>query len=398
MPGISSARPIRICLVMHSTRSDNLGVGALTVSEIEILRALGRDLGRPVEITVIDWKDARAPYVEGPDLRVIDLDSWTLVNPFGFVAAVRRADLVIDIGAGDSFADIYTAGRLNRMFVMKYLTHLARRPLVLAPQTVGPFRKPVSTFLARQSMRICAIVATRDQLSTAAARQAGFAGEVIEASDVALRLPYDPPPPRAPGGKVRVGLNVSGLMMAGGYTGRNEFGLTMDFPGLMRDLIRHFRAHPDGCEIHLVSHVIVPTGRMAAEDDYRASQALAAEFPGVVLAPAFATPSEAKSYIATLDFFAGARMHACIAAFSSGVPVVPMAYSRKFEGLFGSIGYDRTVDCTTESADAILARIAAAYEDRATLAREAAVALQRGRDKLGHYETALRALMARAGG
>ena len=71
---------------------------------------------------------------------------------------------------------------------------------------------------------------------------------------------------------------------------------------------------------------------------------------------------------------------------------------RKFEGLFGSIGYDRTVDCTTESADAILARIAAAYEDRATLAREAAAALQRGRDKLGHYETALRALMARAGG
>lgn len=398
MPANTPAKPVRVCLVMHSTRSDNLGVGALTVSEVEILRALGRDLGRPVEITVMDWKDPRAPYVSGPDVRVIDLDGRTLINPFGFFAAVRRADLVIDIGAGDSFADIYGSGRLNRMFLMKYLTHLAFTPLVMAPQTVGPFTKPVSTFLAKLSMRLCALVATRDRLSTDAVRQMGLSREVIEASDVALRLPYDPPPARAPGGPVKVGINVSGLLMAGGYTGRNEFGLTMDYPGLMRDLIAHFRAHPDGCEIHLVPHVIVPTGRLASEDDYRASERLAAEFPGLVLAPAFATPSEAKSYIAGMDFFTGARMHACIAAFSAGVPVVPMAYSRKFAGMFGSLGYARTVDCTTEGSDAILAKIAAAYDDRATLAAEAVVALQRGRDKLGAYETALKALMARARG
>jgi polysaccharide pyruvyl transferase WcaK-like protein len=393
-PAQSSARPIRICLIMHSTRSDNLGVGALTVSEVEILRGIGRDLGRPLAITVMDWKDVRAPYVSGPDVRLVDLDMKTMLNPFGFFATVLRQDLVIDIGAGDSFADIYGSGRLNRMFVMKYLTHLARAPLVMAPQTVGPFTKPVSTFLARLSMRLCAIVATRDRLSTEAARRMGFQGSLIEASDVALRLPYDPPPARAAGGPVKVGINVSGLLMGGGYTGKNEFGLTMDYPGLMRDLIRHFQALP-GTEVHLVPHVIVAAGRRAAEDDYRASAALAEEFPGSVLAPAFPSPSEAKTYIAGLDFFMGARMHACIAAFSSGVPVVPMAYSRKFAGLFGTLGYDRTVDCTTESTPAILAKIAAAYDDRATLAAEAATALALGRSKLGAYETALKALIAR---
>ena len=41
-------RPIRICLIGHSTRSDNLGVGALTVSEVEILRGIARDLDRPL--------------------------------------------------------------------------------------------------------------------------------------------------------------------------------------------------------------------------------------------------------------------------------------------------------------------------------------------------------------
>jgi polysaccharide pyruvyl transferase WcaK-like protein len=184
--------------------------------------------------------------------------------------------------------------------------------------------------------------------------------------------------------------------MAGGYTGQNEFGIALDYPQLMRDLIGHFQRI--GCEVHLVPHVIVQSGRMVGEDDMGASRTLAAAFPGTVLAPAFASPSEAKTYIAGLDFFMGARMHACIAAFSAGVPVIPMAYSRKFAGLFGSIGYARTVDCTREDGAAILAKITAAFEDRATLAAEGAEALAEGRARLAAYEAALGAVMARANG
>lgn len=385
--------PLNICLIMHSTRSDNLGVGALTVAEVAILRDIAQRLGHEIRITVMDWKDARAPYVTGPDITVQDLDRRMMLDPRGYFAIARASDLVIDIGAGDSFADIYGAGRLKRMFWLKFLTHLSGTPLVMAPQTIGPFHRPLSRFLARLSMRLCAVVATRDALSTAAARALGRA-DVIEASDVALRLPYEAPAPRQ-GGPVKVGLNVSGLLMNGGYTGGNDFGMRLDYPALIRDIIRHFQAHPDGCEVHLAPHVIVAGGPMAMEDDARASAALAAEFPGVVLAPAFASPSEAKSYIAGMDFFMGARMHACIAAFSSGVPVAPMAYSRKFEGLFGSLGYARTVDCTAQGAAEILDLISKAYEDRATLAREAAAALEQGRAKLGAYEAALAGLMER---
>lgn len=382
-------RPLRISLIMHSTRSDNLGVGALSVAEVEILRDIGRQIGRQIEITVLDWKDARDPYVTGPDIKVIDLDGQMMRSPKGYFAIARRSDLVIDIGAGDSFADIYGAGRLKRMFWLKYLTHLAGTPLVMAPQTVGPFSKGWSKTLARLSMRLSKLVASRDQMSTKAARALGCK-DVIEASDVALRLPYDPPTARAEGGPVKVGINVSGLLMGGGYTGKNEFGLTMDYPGLIRDLITYFQSHPDGCEVHLVAHVIVRSGRMTGEDDYSACEALAKEFPDTILAPAFASPSQAKTYIAGLDFFMGARMHSCIAAFSSGVPVIPMAYSRKFAGLFGSLGYDRTVDCTAESVIAIRDKIVAGFEDRETVRAETQMALDRGREKLGGYETALK--------
>jgi polysaccharide pyruvyl transferase WcaK-like protein len=390
MPEAFSPAPIRVCLIMHSTRSDNLGVGALTLSEVAILRDIAARIGRAVEITVLDWKDARVPYVSGPDIRVIDLDGRFLINPAGFFAAVRRADLVIDIGAGDSFADIYGPGRLKRIFAMKFMTHLARTPLVVAPQTIGPFTRGWSKRLARLSLQLSALVATRDAKSTAALAALGYRGAVIEASDVALRLPCEPPGPR-PEGPPRVGINVSGLLMAGGYTGKNELGIALDYPALIRDLITSFQAR--GAEVHLVPHVIVREGRMVKEDDRRATETLAAEFPGTVLAPAFESPPEAKTYIAGLDFFMGARMHACIAAFSSGVPVVPMAYSRKFAGLFGSLGYGHTVDCTTETHEAIKTRIMAAFDARAALAGEAATALSWGLAKLAAYETALAGLM-----
>lgn len=385
-------RPIRVCLIQHSTRSDNMGVGALTVSEIDILRRLANEIGREIEITVMDWKDPREPYVSGDDVRIIDLDRKTMLSPFGYFAQARRTDFVIDIGGGDSFADIYGKKRIKLMFLLKFLTHAAFTPLVMAPQTIGPFTDPRSIKIARATMKRCAIVATRDSMSTAYAREMGVTRPIIEASDVALRLPYTPPAPRD-GGPVRVGINVSGLLFAGGYTGKNEFGLKMDYPGLIRALIQHFLDHEDGCEVHLIPHVIFPESRSRKEDDYSASKALAAEFPQMVLAPAFESPSEAKNYIAGMDFFMGARMHSCVAAFSSGVPVVPMAYSRKFAGLFGSLGYDRTVDCTTESADALLATIAQAYENRSELAAEAREALQRGLGKLDRYESALRDLM-----
>lgn len=387
----AASRPLRICLIQHSTRSDNLGVGALTAGEVAILRDAAAALDRPLEITIYDWKDARASYVTGPEIRTLDLDRNAMLNPRAFFASARASDLVIDIGAGDSFADIYGPSRLKRMFWLKFLTHLAGTPLVVAPQTIGPFSRRSTKILARATLALSKLVATRDRKSTEALTALGYRGAVIEASDVALRLPFDAPPPRDPAAPPKVGINVSGLLMAGGYTGKNELGISLDYPSLIRDLIRHFQGL--GAEVHLVPHVIVRQGAMVKEDDRRPSAALAEEFPGLVLAPDFASPSAAKSYIAGLDFFMGARMHACIAAFSSGVPVVPMAYSRKFEGLFGSLGYHRTVDCTRLEGAAIFAAITAAYEEREILRGEMTEALREGRARLGRYETALTELM-----
>ncbi|WP_456388110.1 polysaccharide pyruvyl transferase family protein [Profundibacter sp.] len=386
---------------MHSTRSFNLGVGALTVAEVDILREIAAELKRELTITILDWRDTRPPYLTGDDIRVLPLDGRFLINPNGFYRAMRQADLVIDIGAGDSFADIYGGKRLAWIFAMKLLVWAARTPMVMAPQTVGPFVKPLSKWLARFVMNRTALLSTRDTLSTECVRQMNVKTKIVEASDVALRLPYDSPV-KAENSRIKVGLNVSGLLMQGEYTGKNELGLKVDYVALVHDIIRFFLDHPDGCEVHLVSHVIGNQSLSAThpeqiEDDYQAAKHLEMEFPQVIVAPAFKTPSEAKTYIAGLDFFMGARMHACIAAFSTGVPTLPMAYSRKFEGLFGSIGYTRTVDCTSETREEIMQKIVVGYEDRSVLLQEQELAMTEGRRKLGLYVSELSSLMETVG-
>lgn len=190
---------------------------------------------------------------------------------------------------------------------------------------------------------------TRDAQSTAALHDLGYTGEMVEASDVALRLPYDPPAPRSDGPS-RVGINVSGLLMNGGYTGKNELGITLNYPQLIRDLIADFRAV--GAEVHLVPHVIVNEGRMVKEeDDARAQRDPGRDDPRLHPGARLYVTITGQELYRELGFLHGrpdARLHCGLFL---GVPVVPMAYSRKLAGLFRSLGYPHTVDCTREDAD-----------------------------------------------
>ncbi|MEM1047277.1 MAG: polysaccharide pyruvyl transferase family protein [Pseudomonadota bacterium] len=386
------AKPITAGLVWHSVNSDNLGVGALTASNIAIIEAVAEALDRSVTFRIFGWRDTRTAYISGPNIVPVPLRGRDLVHPSGFFKSVRDCDVVIDIGAGDSFADIYGPRRFLFNALPKISTLLNRIPLILAPQTFGPFDRAWANALARMIVRRATKVVTRDRLSTSFLAERGFKVTPIEATDVAMRLPHDPGR-YARNDRIRFGLNVSGLMFNGGYTRSNMFGLASDYADLVRRIIGHFQ-RLEGCEVHLVAHVI--SDEIEVEDDFRVCELLAKEFPGTVLAPRFSDPSDAKSYISTMDFFSGARMHACIAAFSSGVPVIPMAYSRKFKGLFDTLGYPWLTDCRSEQPDDILRTLDTGYHDRARLKSNVDTAFAVAQSRLQGYENALREVMTRA--
>ncbi len=390
----TSRRTVKVGMLWHSMNSDNLGVGALTLSNIDIVERLAAEAGVTPEFLILGWDDDRTPYLTRADVTVKGLRLKDFVRlRGGLFSALRECDLVLDIGAGDSFTDIYGLKRSLSILGSKVLALAARRPLILCPQTIGPFGRPWIRRLAVRVMHGAYGVTSRDDLSTAFLREIGYTGTITEATDVAMRLPYTRQS-LGEDGPVRVGLNVSGLLMNGGYGGQNDFDLTVDYPALIRQAIAWFQTQ-EGCEVHLVSHVL--SEGIAVEDDYRASKALAEAFPGTILAPWLTSPIEAKSYISGLDFFAGARMHACIAAFSSDVPMVPMAYSRKFGGLFGTVGYDVLADLRAESTESALAILQKGYLERAEIRVQQAAAYARALTRLDDYEVLVAGALRKAG-
>lgn len=383
------SHPLTIGLLWHSLDSGNLGVVALTVSQMQLVREAAEQVGRSVNFVVIggtrDGADAGLQDVvqvcRASRNRLLGIDR-------AMRAAFDRCDLVLDIGAGDSFADIYGWKRLLFHIGTKFWATRGGRPLVFSPQTLGPFNGRWTGWWADQVLSRAALVCTRDALSSDYYRARRLAPRLLEATDVAFALPYSPAARSTE--RPRVGLNVSGLLWAGGYTGANEFGLSVDYRQLVLELVDWFQSTADA-EVWLVPHVVTPD--WPVEDDVHASRQVASLRTNARLAGSFSHPSDAKSFISGLDFFVGARMHACIAAFSSGVPCVPMAYSRKFTGLFNTLGYTRVADCTRQTNQQVCDVVHRGFLEREVIRTEVAHGCKAAQDRLDRYRQALTELI-----
>lgn len=390
---------MKIGLLWHTLRHPNLGIDALTRANLSIIdRAAKRAGVRPDYIlfghTFTNERDPEFSHVEiggCPGLKAV-------ITGGAVASRMRACDIVFDIGEGDSFADIYGTRRFIQQLASKIVLLTKRTPLVLAPQTIGPFNGRWTRMAAALVMRRCLRVFARDHLSSQELRRLKVNSNVAEFVDVAFCLPFYRPAPE-PKARTRVGINVSALLYNGGYTGANAFGLSLDYAALTKRLIKAFLARGD-VEVILIAHVMTldssetQPGAGAAEaafveDDHAVCRRLAEAYPDVTVAPKFATSTKAKSFISGLDFLIAGRMHACIAAVSSGVPTAPIAYSRKFSGLFGGIGYHRSVDARKETTDTAYNIVLDLFERRKDLEDEANASRKKAIDLLDKYEDAL---------
>jgi len=73
-----------------------------------------------------------------------------------------QADVVLDISGGDSFADTYGQRLLWSQIVVKQLALAMGKPLVLLPQSLGPFASGQSSRAACRILRRSLLVASRD--------------------------------------------------------------------------------------------------------------------------------------------------------------------------------------------------------------------------------------------
>lgn len=384
---VTVPRRVRVGLLWHSAKSGNLGVRALTTANMAIVRQAAIELGLDPHFVIIGMREQSATPSSEPDIPQFEVHTRSLLSPSGYWRLIRAQDGLIDIGGGDSFADIYHPVRFFFIWASKVLALAARKPLLLAPQTIGPFNSRRYALLARLALSGVRAVIARDPRSLDELRRIAPSAPAHLSVDVAFALPYDDRSAARGGERVKVGLNVSGLLFREAETESNRFGLSADYAQLNRKLIETFLQRGDA-DVHLITHVNAD-GR-PQEDDGVVADRLAAEFPGVLRVPNFAGPCEAKSYISSLDFLIAGRMHACIAAYSAGVPVVPIAYSRKFSGLFNMLDYEWLLPVQGISTEQALKYVMNCFDRRTDLASDISSGLLKVESLLDVYRSELR--------
>lgn len=336
----------------------NLGCVALCYSLLVLLEKIRKKTGIDITYTVFDYSYKKEKFDELCETLKIEKSRieyckrGNISDPirvlkhlsglFHMRRGLKKCDVVIDLTEGDSFSDIYGDVIFNGKTNVKLMIEHKGIPLFFGPQTIGPFYKVANKKKASMAVKGATLVMARDALSAQCARELGRK-DVVQTIDLAFLLPYKIKPDES--SKKKVGINVSSML----YSEQNEmkvqrFSLKTNYKECIDTIIDYLGAKND-YEIYLIPHVLF---------DDTSNKKLQEKFPFVKCIEPQTNPVKIKSIIASMDFFIGARMHATIAAISSGVPCIPMSYSRKFTGLFKSIGYDYIVDLeTNKTEDAI---------------------------------------------
>jgi len=284
-----------------------------------------------------------------------------------YLRKLRDCDVVFDVTMGDSFSDIYSLDYFHYLLKQKLVAAYVSRRYVLLPQTYGPFQSEKILGKIKSVLKHALEIYCRDALSQKLLKEKFGINHAILTSDMAFQLPYDKLLFSFQNtGKVRLGINVSGLLYKGGFHSENQFQMTVDYKKYIKDVMEYYLSKPEEYEIYLIPHVIDSCVN-AKDDDTKAIGELKKAFPQVHVAPAFETPVEAKSYIANMDLFIGSRMHSTVAAFSSGVVTIPVSYSRKFEGLYHSVEYPFIINVREENNESALQKTIAYINKREEL-------------------------------
>lgn len=352
-------KQLNICLTWHNLNSENFGVSALAITHIEFIIQAAKNKNIDISITTFGTPDTkhlkiRDELEQKHKLRInhINFSPRNELNNLinlkkSALFKLREYDIIFDLGEGDSFTDIYGQKRFAFLCLTKLLPILNKTPLILSPQTIGPFKSKVNQKLAGWMLKRADNVFCRDVKSSAVARELG--ARPTETTDVAFSLSYTPLEKKPN----NVGVNISALLWHGGYNKKNQFNLTLDYQEIVRQIISGLLQRNQ--TVHLIPHVI--SENILIENDYLVCQeikSLYANDERIILSPKFSSPIEAKSYISQLEFFTGARMHATIGAVSAGVPTIPIAYSRKFVGVFGTLNYNYTLEANTLNEERLL--------------------------------------------
>ena len=136
----------------------------------------------------------------------------------------------------------------------------------------------------------------------------------------------------------------------------------------------------------LVPHVFTPSGNVESDPEAcrQVYGKMQAKYPNRIFSvQGTYDQSEIKYLIGRCDFFIGSRMHSCIAAMSQGIPAIGLAYSKKFQGVFRSVGAEQSViDMRQLDSEEILRAVTESLQRRQVISERLGQAVPEVRDMI----------------
>jgi colanic acid/amylovoran biosynthesis protein len=279
-----------ITLMGAAPDTGNQGVSALCASAIDGLRQRGM-----TQIAVADHGRGRRVDSDGTQRfglthhrRLWRSDCLRVVHamaPFGgglsvSARTIAQSNAVLDVSGGDSFTDLYGPKRFGAMTLSKRAALRAGRPLILLPQTIGPFKgdtaRKEATAILRRATAIWVRDARSEQILRDLLQDDYDPARHQRGPDMAVLLPAQKPAnlpaeindvlskhTAAP----LAGLNVSGLLCQQDDDARRQFGLADSHRHQSEAVARAVLDSDPTMRLVLVSHVQRPTGDMESDHD-----------------------------------------------------------------------------------------------------------------------------------
>lgn len=295
-----------------------------------------------------------------------------------FHKRLKGIDLFLDVAGGDSFTDLYGDARFSLINAIKEEAVRSKKPLILLPQTYGPFREKETARVAKEYILYAKQAWARDvysyELMKDVLGQDFDSGKHRCGVDMAFLLPVVPSDPLIAtkvldwieSGAGFVGINVSGLIYNRADEARNRYNFKADYVECLIQLVEWVLKNTDK-NIVIVPHVLVDDS--LDESDFKASVALAEKFSTyserICVQPSTLDQCKVKYLISKCDWFMGTRMHATIAGLSTCVPTSTISYSDKALGVFKSADCEEAViDPRKLDTDAVVSRLIDSFKDR----------------------------------
>lgn len=359
---------MKVGLLGIDFHSNNRGCGALGYAAVNILSNICDERKDMLEIYAILHISDPIPVIEGKNILFHCYKIYPKKYSFWkeCKTVFNQCDIILDFTGGDSFSDIYGMKRFVLGSIIKEIAIKSKAKFIMAPQTIGPFTTKFVKRWAKRILKKSEFVFVRDTISAQYTKET-FGVDAILTTDVAFELPYKQKE-KSYNYKKIIGFNPSGLLWSGIKNFTVSKHITVDYVQYIKSIMDVW-CNNKQYEVHLIPHVFTYDG-LGGENDMRACMDIHEMYPDTIIESSFNTPMEIKSFISTMDIFIGARMHATIAAFSTGVATIPFSYSRKFEGLYRDLNYPYLIGATNMSTEDAIQKTLMWVEESDTLEQQ----------------------------